>query len=71
MDNYYLNLAVYLLEDYLKGTTAPAYGGSFDYGRPLKGHGWQPMSNADLVREMAAAVARNAPADEPSAVWRY
>lgn len=71
MDNYYLNLAVYLLEDYLKGTTAPAYGGSFDYGRPLKGHGWQPMSNADLVRVMAATVARNAPADEPTAVWRY
>jgi putative esterase len=71
MDNYYLNLAVYLLDDFLSGTTNPAYGGSFQYGRPLKGHGWQPMSNADLVREMAATVARHAPADAGVAGWRY
>jgi hypothetical protein len=71
MDNYYLNLAVYLLEDYLKGTKDPPYGGSFRYGRPMKGHGWQPMSNADLVREMADHIARHAPADELSGAWRY
>ncbi|HXW97698.1 MAG TPA: hypothetical protein VEI47_08940, partial [Gemmatimonadales bacterium] len=70
MDNYYLNLAVYLLEDFLSKTTAPAYGGSFQYGRPLKQHGWQPMSDADLVREMAGQVLRNAPAGA-SATWRY
>ncbi len=61
MDNYYLNLAVYLLQDYLEGTTNPAYGGSFSYGRPLKGHGWQPMSSADLIRTMARQVARTRP----------
>jgi hypothetical protein len=71
MDNYYLNLAVYLLEDFLKGTKNPAYGGSFSYGRPLKGHGWQPMSDADLVREMAAHIDRHTPAGEPAAAWRY
>ena len=60
MDNYYLNLAVYLLEDFLKGTKDPAYGGTVQYGRPLKGHGWQPMSDADLVREMAAEDAARA-----------
>jgi hypothetical protein len=59
MDNYYLNLAVYLLEDFLTKTTKPAYGGSFSYGRPLKQHGWQPMSAADLVRQMAAEVTKN------------
>ncbi len=59
MDNYYLNLAVYLLQDYLEGTTHPAYAGSFSYGRPLKGHGWQPMSSADLIRTMARQVARH------------
>jgi hypothetical protein len=64
MDNYYLNLAVYLLEDFLKSTTAPAYGGSFRYGRPLKGHGWQPMTSADLVREMADQVAHSGPGGE-------
>lgn len=67
MDNYYLNLAVYLLQDFLEQTTNPAYGGSFDYGRPLKGHGWQPMSDAELVRIMAAHIAQHAPGGAPSA----
>jgi hypothetical protein len=71
MDNYYLNLAVYLLEDFLEHRTTPAYGGYFKYGRPMKGHGWQPTSNADLVREMAAQVSGRAPAGEPSGAWRY
>jgi hypothetical protein len=69
MDNYYLNLAVYLLEDALTAVKDPEYGGSFRYGRPLKEHGWQPMSNADLVREMAAHVGRRAPAG--ALAWRY
>ncbi len=43
MDSFYLNLAVYLLEDFLKGTTDPFYAGSFEYGRPMKGHGWMPI----------------------------
>ncbi len=70
MDNYYLNLASYLLEDYLEHRTTPAYGGYFKYGRPMKGHGWQPTTNADLVREMAEQVTRAAPAGE-SGTWRY
>ena len=53
MDNYYLNLAVYLLEDFLKTTDA---GAVFEYGRPMKGHGWQPMTNAELVKMMAATM---------------
>jgi hypothetical protein len=69
MDNYYLNLAVYLLEEFLTGATNPAYGGSFHYGRPMKQHGWQPMSSADLIREMAGQIARRAPRGEPTA-WR-
>jgi len=56
MDNYYLNLAVYLLEDYLKTTGAQA---AFDYGRPMKGHGYTPWSNAELVKIMAAQVEKN------------
>jgi len=57
MDNYYLNLAVYMLEDYMKTTGA---GAVFEYGRPMKGHGWQPMSNAELVKIMDAEIRRNA-----------
>jgi hypothetical protein len=32
MDNYYLNNAVYLAEDFLEGTTDPYYDGVVDYG---------------------------------------
>ena len=32
MDNYYLNNAVYLTEDFLENTTNPYYGGEVDYG---------------------------------------
>ena len=56
MDNYYLNLAVYLLEDMMKELANPPANATFEYGRPMKGHGWQPMSNADLVRMMDARV---------------
>ncbi len=70
MDNYYLNLAVYLLEEDLTSVKEPAYGGSFEYGRPLKQHGWQPMSTADLVRRMADHIARHAPTTA-AATWRY
>jgi hypothetical protein len=32
MDNYYLNNAVYLMEDFLESTTEPYYAGEIDYG---------------------------------------
>jgi len=32
MDNYYLNNAVYLMEDFLESTKEPYYGGEVDYG---------------------------------------
>ena len=53
MDNYYLNLAVYLLEDFLKSTEHPQSEAVFEYGRPMKPHGWQPFTNVELVRMMA------------------
>lgn len=58
MDNFYLNLAVYLFEDFMKTTDSAA---TFDYGRPMKGHGWHPMSNAELVKMMAGQVESNRP----------
>ena len=58
MDNFYLNLAVYMFEEALKPLNA---GATFEYGRPMKGHGWQPMTNAELVKMMAAAVDRQRP----------
>jgi len=69
MDNFYLNLAVYRLEEVLKNSSNPHYKGTFEYGRPMKGHGWQPWSNQNLVRIMAEHIAENAPAGEDTSVW--
>ena len=61
MDHYYLNLAVYQLENFLKSATNPRSEAVFEYGRPMKGHGWQPMSNADMIRTMARRIEGVAP----------
>ena len=71
MDNYYLNLAVYLLQNYLAATENPHYAGTFEYGRPMKGHGWQPMSNQGLVRMMAQHIISNSPMGAGKPAWQY
>jgi len=48
MDNYYLNNAVYLMEDFLKGTKNPPYDGVVDYGDRAE-HCW----NGDHTRPNA------------------
>jgi S-formylglutathione hydrolase FrmB len=60
-DEYYLDLSVNLLEDFLESTRSPYYAGSFTYGRPMKGHGWMPMTQSELVQIMAAHIARHEP----------
>ncbi len=54
MDNHYLNLAVYLMEEESAQLDDPKANFTFEYGRPMKPHGWQPFTNAELVRMMAA-----------------
>ncbi len=71
MDNYYLNLAVYRMQDFLENTSDPPYKGSFEYGRPMKGHGWSPMSDAQLLRVMADYITRHAPAGADTSSWKY
>lgn len=71
MDSYYLNLAVYMLEDFLKDTRNPAYEGSFEYGRPMKPHGWHPMPYQDLIRMMADHITKHAPEGERTSSWNY
>ena len=61
MDNYYLNLGVYHLEDFLKSADNPKSGAVFEYGRPMKPHGWQPFTNAELVHMMAARINKTSP----------
>jgi putative esterase len=70
MDNFYLNLAVYKLEDGLNRLSNPAYGGSFEYGRPMKGHGWTPLNQAQLLTVMANHITLNAPAGADTS-WKY
>lgn len=62
MDNYYLNLAVYHLEDFLNAADNPKAEAVFEYGRPMKPHGWQPFTNVELVRLMAARINQTASA---------
>jgi len=71
MDNFYLNLAVYKLDEEMKKLTNPPCDCDFQYGRPTKGHGWQPTTTANLVKWMAEHVTKNAPAGEPTAAWHY
>jgi hypothetical protein len=71
MDNFYLNLAVGDLEQFLKNTTAPPANATFHYGRPLKGHGWQHAPVMDLVREMSVYITSHAPRSENTGMWKY
>ncbi len=61
MDNYYLNLSQYLTGDFLESTTEPAYEG-YTVTFPRTGHGAN-MTNIELVTEIGAHMAQNAPAE--------
>jgi S-formylglutathione hydrolase FrmB len=71
MDNFYLNLAVYDLQAFLDAILEPRSQATFNFGRPEKGHGWQHATRAELVREMAAQVTRNAPRGVDTKSWKY
>ena len=71
MDSFYLNLAVYRLEDFLKSAQNPNFGGSFEYGHPMKGHGIRPTSTGDMLRAMAAQITKNSPSATDPKSWQY
>lgn len=71
MDDYWLNLAVYKFEDFLKSTTNPRYEGDFIYGRPMKGHSWHQDTWANFMRKVATAIKAAAPAGENTTLWNY
>ena len=64
-DNYYLNNAVYLVEEFLKTTKNPAYGGEVDY-EPRAEHCW----NGDHTRPNALSRLRYHQMFMPRAVER-
>ena len=81
MDNYYLNNAVYLVEEFLESTTNPHYGGEIDYGDRAE-HCW----NGDQTRPNALSrlryhqmfipkavdrMLKTAPAGADLKSWRY
>ena len=70
-DDYFLNLAVYKLEDFLENTRDPYYAGSFEYGRPMRGHGWQPTTHARLIRQMAKEIIEHSHSNTDAGLWNY
>ena len=71
MDNFYLNRAVDDLHRYMDSTAAPHVAGDFHFGRPAMGHGWHHATTSAIVREMAAAITKHAPAGENTGAWKY
>lgn len=70
MDDFYLNLAVYKFEEFLK-STPDGKDVPFTYGRPMKGHSWHPFPWTEMVRQMGAYVQRNTPAGDDAKAWWY
>ncbi|MFO7882134.1 MAG: alpha/beta hydrolase-fold protein [Kosmotogaceae bacterium] len=60
MDNYYLNVAAYKLEEFLEGTTDPYYDGSFTF-YPRTGHGVL-ITHEERILMMAEHLEKYAPA---------
>lgn len=81
MDNYYLNNAVYLMEDFLESTSAPYYAGEVDYGDRAE-HCWNGdhenpnhisrlRYNTMYVPKIMNRIESSAPAGADLTSWRY
>lgn len=81
MDNYYLNNAVYLMEDFLESTTDPYYDGEVTYGDRAE-HCWngdpdQPNAisrlryNSMYVSKIMKRIVESAPKGADLRSWRY
>ncbi len=81
MDNYYLNNAVYLMEEFLEGTTDPYYAGEVDYGDRAE-HCWNGDQknpnhisrlryNSMYLPKIMKRIAESAPKNADLSSWRY
>ncbi len=81
MDNYYLNNAVYLTEEFLEGTENPHYGGEIDYGDRAE-HCWNgdhenPNAISRLryhrmhIPKIMKRIQESAPDGADLSSWRY
>lgn len=68
-DEYFLNNAVHLLDEFLK-TANPPVDAKIQFG-PGKGHGWNPQSFPERLKEMQRAVETNATKPDESARDTY
>lgn len=81
MDNYYLNNAVYLMEDFLENTTDPYYEGEVLYGDraehcwngdpELPNHITRMRYNSMYVPKIMERIAKSAPKGADLTSWRY
>jgi hypothetical protein len=69
MDNFFLNNAVLLLENFLKKTETPYYGGVVEYG-DRKGHCWGP-GGAELFKLFKEHIVNHAPVGSDPSLWNY
>jgi len=69
MDNFYLNIGVQYMEEFLTGPGNIYKTGTFTYGPG--GHGWRPLSTAELLRRMAAHITAHAPEGADTKAWKY
>lgn len=58
MDQFYLNVGVYHMEEFLESTSAPYYNGSFSYGA-RGSHSWRPYGYDSLLVVMAEHIEKN------------
>jgi hypothetical protein len=81
MDNYYLNNAVYLIEEFLESTKNPYYGGEVDYGDRAE-HCWngdhtRPNGSSRLryhqmfIPKAVERMLKTAPPGADLTSWRY
>lgn len=81
MDNYYLNNAVYLMEEFLESTTDPYYDGEVDYGDRAE-HCWNGDQenpnyisrlryNSMYVPKIIKRIMKTAPDGADLTSWRY
>jgi len=81
MDNYYLNNAVYLMEDFLESTEKPYYNGQVDYGDRAE-HCWngdhsRPNATSRLryhqmfIKKAVERINISAPENADLNSWRY
>ncbi|MDW7759871.1 MAG: alpha/beta hydrolase-fold protein [Acidobacteriota bacterium] len=81
MDNYYLNNAVYLIEEFLESTKNPYYGGEIDYGDRAE-HCWNgdhELPNAIsrlryhqmFIPKILDRILKTAPRGADTHSWRY